>query len=346
MPISVQEMETIAAEAPDGHYNYDTQFVIIGQDLDPEVIRQQIAQMGDSVLVVGDRQTVKVHVHADNPGQVLDYGISQGQVTAVIIENMQLQYEQFKASRQAQPTQSGMVRTNGSSRRASGDIGVIAVISGEGLERVFESLGVSAVVSGGQTMNPSTQDLLTAINSVEHEQIILLPNNSNIILAAQQAKELSSKQVVVVPSKTIPQGIAALLAFNYQASLQNNAELMQEASSQVQTAEVTRAVRSVQVNGLSIAEGHIIGLLNDNLTTAGEDIPSVVFDLLERVYTDGCEIITIYYGENISSGEAEGLGRTNHRSLSRPGGRGTRWGTGTLLLYYLHRVGSGGVVSL
>jgi dihydroxyacetone kinase-like predicted kinase len=205
------------------------------------------------------------------------------------------------------PVQPATVRTNGSSQRPASDIGVVAVVSGEGLQRVFESLGVSAVVPGGQTMNPSTQDLLTAINSVEHDQIILLPNNSNIILTAQQAKELSSKQVLVVSTKTVPQGIAALLAFNYQASLQSNAELMQEAAKQVQTAEVTQAVRSVQVNGLSIAEGQVIGLLNDNLTTAGEDVSAVVLDLLERVHTEEREIITIYYGENISDGEARAL---------------------------------------
>lgn len=307
IPTTVQPTEISHAEAPNGQYNYDTQFIIIGQDLEPEKIRERIAQMGDSVLVVGDRQTVKVHVHADNPGQVLDYGISQGSVTSIIIENMQLQYEQFKASRQPVPVQPATVRTNGSSQRPASDIGVVAVVSGEGLQRVFESLGVSAVVPGGQTMNPSTQDLLTAINSVEHDQIILLPNNSNIILTAQQAKELSSKQVLVVSTKTVPQGIAALLAFNYQASLQSNAELMQEAAKQVQTAEVTQAVRSVQVNGLSIAEGQVIGLLNDNLTTAGEDVSAVVLDLLERVHTEEREIITIYYGENISDGEARAL---------------------------------------
>lgn len=307
VPTSVQTMDLMHAEAPNGRYNYDTQFIIIGQDLDPEVIRQRIAQMGDSVLVVGDRQTVKVHVHADSPGEALDYGISQGSVTSVIIENMQLQYEEFKANRQPVPVQPAAVRTNGSSQRLTSDIGVVAVVSGEGLQRVFESLGVSAVVSGGQTMNPSTQDLLTAMNSVEHKQVILLPNNSNIILAAQQAKELSSKQVLVVPTKTVPQGIAALLAFNYQATMQSNAELMQEAAKQVQTAEVTRAVRSVQVNGLSIAEGQVIGLLNDNLTTAGEDVSTVVLNLLERVHTEEHEIITIYYGENVSDGEARVL---------------------------------------
>jgi hypothetical protein len=187
------------------------------------------------------------------------------------------------------------------------NIGIVAVASGEGLQRVFESLGVSAIVPGGQTMNPSTQDLLKAVESIPCDQVVLLPNNGNIILTAQQTKDLTAKRVWVVPTKTVPQGIAALLAFNYQADLETNAEFMTRASKQVQTAEITRAVRSVHINGLAVSEGQIIGLLNDDLQTAGEDITTVILDLLRRMIAEGHEIITIYYGEDVPAEEADVL---------------------------------------
>lgn len=300
--------EMVHAEALAGGYNYDTQFIIKGSGLDVETVRAHISTMGDSVLVVGDQETIKVHVHSDHPGEVLDYGISQGQITAVIIENMQLQYEQFVASQaEAQSPLVGAAAPDWMSASAPGDIAVVAVVSGDGLRRVFESLGVSAVVAGGQTMNPSTQDLLTAINAVPKDRVIVLPNNSNIILTAQQAQALASKQVSVVPTKTVPQGIAALLAFNYQTDLEANVAAMLEASTQVQTGEVTCAVRSVQVNGMWIDEGQYIGLLNDKLVTSGEDLPQVTNALLEQMDAASYEIITIYYGQDTTADAAESL---------------------------------------
>lgn len=347
---SLDVVPQVQAEAqhvhpPAGDYNYDTQFVIKGIALDLEAIRQEIATMGDSVLVVGDSETVKVHVHSDHPGTALDFGISQGHVTAVIIENMQLQHEEFvrlqssgavgphhDPDRQIAPGSTSETRQSRAWEQVSSsevsfsvpvvssvsghlsDTAIVAVVAGEGLRRVFESLEVAAIVSGGQTMNPSTQDLLTAIDGVSCDKIILLPNNSNILLAAQQAKELvsqrtgvSSKEVVIVPTRTVPQGISALLAFNYQADLQTNLELMSEASEQVQTVEITKAVRSVQVNGLPIAEGQIIGLINGDLTTAGEDVVSVARELLSRINVAQYEIVTIYHGEDISTAEAASL---------------------------------------
>jgi hypothetical protein len=189
-----------------------------------------------------------------------------------------------------------------------GDTSVVAVVSGKGLEKVFESLGAEAIVPGGQTMNPSTQDLLRAIDAVAGQKVVLLPNNSNIILTAQQARDLSSKQVVVVPSRTMPQGIAAMLSFNYQFDLETNLAQMSEATHQVITAEITRAVRTTQVNGLAITEGEYIGLLDDNLVTANADMDALVRDLLERGEVADCEIVTIYYGEDSSAEEAAQLG--------------------------------------
>jgi uncharacterized protein len=317
----------------EGDYNYDTQFIILGRGLDVDAIRERISAMGDSVIVVGDPSTVKVHVHCDFPGQALDYGASQGQLTAVIIENMQLQYEVFRGETDAAastmaasapaaaatpagvgpgagPAPSYLAAAHGD----TSDICIIAVVSGDGLKRVFESLGVSAIVPGGQTMNPSTQDLLSAIENASCRQAVVLPNNRNVVLAARQAAELASKQVVVVPTRTVPQGIAALLAYNYQADLSMNADLMVEATSKVQTAEITRAVRSVHVNGLAIEEGQIIGLLNGDLTNVGSDIPTVMGQVLERIGPSDYEILTMYYGDDVSQGEAEALARTIRES--------------------------------
>lgn len=302
----------------EGDYNYDTQFVILGKDLDVDAIRERISAMGDSVLVVGDSSAIKVHVHSDTPGQVLDYGASQGQLTAIIIENMQQQYEAFRRESEAATAGAGALPSVGSPnpapREDGSDTCVIAVVSGDGLKRVFESLGVSAIVLGGQTMNPSIQDLLSAVDNSACSQAIVLPNNRNVVLAARQAAELATKKVVVVPTRTIPQGIAALLAYNYQADLATNEQLMLDASSQVQTAEITRAVRSVQVNGLSIEEGQIIGLLNGDLTDVGSDIPTVMRQVLERIGPDDYEILTMYFGEDVSPQEAEALAATIRES--------------------------------
>ncbi len=342
---SVADAPETQALVPEGEYNYDTQFVLQGHDLDVEAIRRKIASMGDSVLVVGDNTAIKVHVHSDDPGAVISYGVTLGQLTTVIVENMQLQYQDFRAHRQSSketvvsPSSAatgdmavsslvgpGAATTAAATRMAGpdatlpnvppvvvmaneqlGSIGIVAVASGEGLQRIFESLGVGAIVSGGQTMNPSTQDLLRAVESLPCNQVILLPNNSNIILTAQQIMDLTTKQVRVVPAKTIPQGIAALLAFNYQADLGTNAEFMIAALKQVQTGEVTRAVRSAQVNGLIVSEGQIIGLLNDDLRTAGEDITRVVLDLLQLMTAKEHEILTIYYGQDVSAEQAHAL---------------------------------------
>ncbi len=297
-------------QAPEGEYNYDTQFMILGNDLDVQAIRKRMATMGDSVLVVGDPKKVKVHVHLDNPGQALDYGVTQGRITDVVVENMQLQYEEFQAA-SSRTGQESPPSTSSEDEvplpKKPNDIAIVAVASGKGLQRIVRSLGADAIVPGGQTMNPSTQDFVKAIDSVPNARVVLLPNNSNVILAANQAKELSDKQVVVVPTKTVPEGISALLAFNYQAELETNLELMSEAQDYVRTAEITRAVRGVQINGLSISQGQFIGLLDGDLLTHGEDVFTVIERLLGRIETASCEIITIYYGDDVSSEEAETL---------------------------------------
>jgi DAK2 domain fusion protein YloV len=278
-------------------YGYDVQFLIQGTSLDVDEIRRRIDAMGESTLVVGDQRLVKVHVHVQDPGIPISYGVSQGVIGDVVVENMEEQYQDFVMHRGRAAVATEEL-TN---------IATICVVPGDGLKRVFESLGASAIVHGGQTMNPSTQEILQAIERVPTEQVLLLPNNSNVILAARQAAELTKKQVIVVPTKTVPQGISALLAFNYQAGLETNAERMARAAGEIQTVEVTRAVRSTHFNGISVTEGDVIGLLDDRLVAAGVDYWAVVLDVLGQVSTDDYEVATIYYGQDATPEEANAL---------------------------------------
>jgi len=281
-------------------YGYDVQFIIQGQDMNLEEIRDTLAAMGESTLVVGDSTTIKVHIHTEEPGTPLNYGASIGSLSKIIVENMQEQYQEFILS-QARPAVTSPV----TSEEICG-IATVVVAQGPGLVRVFESLGASAVVPGGQTMNPSTEELLKAAENLT-DQVIILPNNSNIILAAQQAQKLSEKNIRVVPTKTMPQGVSALLAFNYQADLDTNARVMERAAGEVQTVEITTATRSVQLNGVKVKKGEVIGLLNDSLAVSGRSPEQVIEGVFRQMNVEEYEIITIYYGESVAQEEAEAL---------------------------------------
>ena len=279
-------------------YGYDIQFIIQGEELEVEVIRETIASMGDCALVVGDSRAVKVHVHSPEPGTPINYGAGLGSLSRVIVENMQEQYQDFILSKAQQPIpRAEPVST----------IGTVVVAPGQGLMNVFQSLGASVVVSGGQTMNPSTEDLLQAVESIPRDQVIILPNNKNIILAAEQAGTLSKKQVKVVRTITVPQGIAALLALNYQADLDTNAQIMAQAADTIETAEITTAVRSVQINGMSVQQGEVIGLVNGQLKTKGTLPVEVALAALEEIGADEYEIITVYYGDEVTADQAQAL---------------------------------------
>jgi len=275
--------------------------MIKGQDLNLEEVKERMIAWGDSVLVVGDEHTTKVHVHTFRPGEVIGYASSKGTLHDIKIDNMQDQHREYLVmAEEATPVPSA--------EETSG-IATVGVASGAGRRRVFESLGVGTIVPGGQTMNPSTQELLQAIEKAGSRDVIVLPNNGNVLLAAQKASELSQKNVVVVPSETIPQGISALLSLNYQAGLEKNAQAMEKAAQSVQTAEVTRAIRSVKINGLEVEEGEIIGLLNGDLTASGKTIEEVVSQILEHMDAAQYEIITVYYGEDATQSQAEDLVR-------------------------------------
>jgi DAK2 domain fusion protein YloV len=290
----------IATELEPGEagYGYDVQFLIVGQGLEVDTIRQRITQLGECPLVVGDPMTVKVHVHVPDPGVPISYGASLGSLRDVVVEDMQAQYQDFIAERDLAPSLLP---------QPSQEIGVVTVVLGDGLARVFQSLGVGAIVYGGQTMNPSTQNLLEAIENLPAKQVILLPNNSNVILAAEQARELSDKTVAVIPSRSIPQGIAALLAVNYQADFEANVTAMMSAMEEVETGEITTATRSAKINGVRVTAGQIIGLQDGDLKMTGTTPEEVVQKLLEEMNSDEREIITLYYGESVSEGDANTL---------------------------------------
>lgn len=281
-----------------GQYGYDIQFLIAGQNLAIDEIRDTISAMGDSVLVVGDQSLLKVHIHSDNPGPIMTYAISKGTLRDIVLENMQEQYQQFMTRQEPK-----LPHLN----QPLGNISIVAVANGEGLQRVFESLGAGATVVGGQTMNPSTEELAAAVDSLPTPQAIILPNNPNVILTAQQVQNLTAKQIAVVPSKTIPQGISALLAFNYQNDLKTNAELMERAVAQIQTIEITSAVRSVQINGLQIHEGQYIGLLNGELVEASNDLHQTAQAMLQKLEMSWYEIITVYWGADVAEHQAAEL---------------------------------------
>jgi hypothetical protein len=297
----VQALEQIAREEG---WGFDVQFHIRGMNLDVDAIRDQIASMGESALIVGDATLIKVHVHAPMPGAILDYGCSVGVVTNVIVENMQEQYIDFMAGQAARPPITA---------EDIAEMTTVAVVPGAGLTRVYESLGVGRIVAGGQTMNPSIQDILQAIDTVKTDQVIVLPNNKNIIPAAEQARLLAKKQVAIIPTKTVPQGIAALLAFNFQSDLDTNVKAMTRAAQNIRTIEITKATRSATFDSIEVKEGQFIGLIDDDLAGADDDRTMVALNMLKQARIEECEIVTIYYGDTVSANEAEELSEAIRR---------------------------------
>lgn len=293
--VGAQSLEHLTREEG---WGFDIQFHVRGTGLDVDAIRDKIASMGESALIVGDPSLIKVHVHAPTPGAILDYGCSIGTITNVVVENMQEQYIDFLAGQTTHPAVTA--------EQIAG-MTTVAVASGPGLARVFSSLGVGAIVSGGQTMNPSTQDILNAIDSVKTDQVIVLPNNKNIIPAAEQARELAKKRVTVIPTRTIPQGIAALLAFNFQSDLETNAQAMTRAAKNIYTAEITTATRSANIDGVEVKQGQVIGLVDGTLQVSGDDPAEIALGLLKKMNTAEREIVTLYYGDLVSEDEAQGL---------------------------------------
>lgn len=299
------QLDNPPAPLADGRYGYDIQFLIKGEGLDVEAVREQINQMGDCPLVIGTPDLIKVHVHALSPAPALAYAISLGMIDDVVIENMDLQFQNF-AEKMATSTPA---KPQLSTESLTG-VGIVAVAAGDGLADHFRALGASAIIRGGQTMNPSTEDFLQAIESVAAQAVILLPNNKNVIMAAQQARDLAECPVYVVPSRSAPQGFAALMAFDYSGGGEANAETMAEAMHEVVTVEITRAVRTTNINNIAIQEGDCIGLLDGQLTSRGDDDDAVIHDLLARIDLARYEIVSIFYGDAVTHDGAAALAAT------------------------------------
>ncbi len=289
-------------------YGYDVQFLLKGQQLDVNQIRRDIEAMGASTLVVGDESLVKVHVHVHNPGIPLGYAAERGILLDVVVENMQEQYQEFIQEGGPRLIEEQPEPPVAPPTVEPGTIAAVTVAPGEGLSRIFYSMGAAHVIPGGQTMNPSTENFVEAIASLPTDKIVVLPNNKNILLSADAAVGLvNGKDVRVIPTTTIPQGISALLALDPSGDLDAVAESMREASRAVQTGEVTTATRNVTLNGVKVRQGQIIGLHNDTLRVAGNEVNSVVIDLLKEMGADGLELISLYYGAGVSRREAEML---------------------------------------
>ncbi|MDD5288764.1 MAG: DAK2 domain-containing protein [Dehalococcoidales bacterium] len=301
IPLTLRLPEMIAAdEVP---YGYCTEFMLKGNDLDTEKIRTRLKKKGESLIVVGDKNTIRIHIHALDPGNVINIATGMGTIHQVSIRNMDEQHRDFVAMQKE--------------RSVTTDVATIAVVAGEGLEEVFTSLGVNSIVHGGQTMNPSTKDLLLAVEQAPADKVILLPNNKNIILTAKQVKPLTKKTVEIIPTETIPQGVAALLAFDYEANLDTNTTLMKQAIENVKTIEVTRAVRSTQLGGLKIKKKQIISLLDNELIAVGNDAIEVMMDTLNKINLENNEILTIYYGADTTLAEAEKAAVTIREKYSK-----------------------------
>ena len=282
----------------DSLYGYCTEFLIGGKEMEPDSVRNRMLELGDSVLVVGDDRLVRVHVHTDDPGAALSHGTGVGSLLQVKVDNIREQADRFlemhegRAEVEAQPEA----------------ISTVAVAAGEGMATVFRSVGCTKVVSGGPTMNPSTRDILDAVEACSSDDVILLPNDKNIIMAAKQAEELTQKRLRVVGTRSIPQGIAALLALNQDAELEANVTAMEEARQGVFTLEVCRAVRSTRIGGVEVREGQIIAIVDDELKLVAETAEEGVLRALEGVEAEGVSLVTLYYGADTKQAEAESLG--------------------------------------
>lgn len=300
-----EPLERPVFKAEDITFGYCTEFFIKGKHIDREKLKKNLAALGDSMVVVGEEELVKVHIHTNNPGRVLELALNNGELSKIKIDNMREQHrellvkeEDYKAAdKEAEQGESGLMEKYGS----------IAVVMGEGISDIFKDLGANEIIEGGQTMNPSTEDMLKSINRINAENIFIFPNNSNIILAANQAKSLSKKNVTVAPTKTIPQGIAALMALDSERSIEDNVKKIEKAIAGVKSGLVTYAVRDSVFDGINIEEGNILGMVEGKIKDVGKDTIEVSMNILAEMVDEDSSLISIYYGSNTTEEEAQEL---------------------------------------
>ncbi len=287
-----------AAINPDDiKFCYCTEFILESEKVSDTQIRDMMLKYGDSLAVVGDEGVIKVHVHTNDPGLVLQDALKYGHLVTIKIENMKLQHENTLVD--------GAYETATSAEEK--EFGFIATSMGEGLAKIFKDFGVDHIIEGGQTMNPSTEDFMKAIDSINARNIFIFPNNSNIIMAANQAKEISDKNIIVIPTKNTPQGFTALVNFNGEASVEENEEALMEALTMVKSGQVTYAVRDTVMNDIEVKEGNIIGIAESKLLAAGDNVEKITTSLIEKLIDEDSAIVTLFYGEDVTEEEANNL---------------------------------------
>ena len=276
---------------------YCTEFILESNSISDTEIRDIMLKYGDSLAVVGDEGIIKVHVHTNDPGLVLQDALKHGQLVTIKIENMKLQHENILVGDTEEIAQSVEEK----------EYGFIATSMGEGLAKIFKDFGVDYIIEGGQTMNPSTEDFMKAIDSINAKNIFIFPNNSNIIMAANQAKELSDKNIIVIPTKNTPQGFTALVNFNADASVEENEQALMESLTMVKSGQVTFAVRDTVMNDVEVKEGNIIGIAESKLMDAGDSVDEITTSLVEKLVDEDSAIITLFYGEDVTEEDANNL---------------------------------------
>ncbi len=284
-------------------FGYCTEFIVSHprpdmRDSDVVRLRRRLERLGDCVLVIADMNVVKVHVHTNEPGKALQYALELGELDAIKIDNM-MEERREREAKQAEEAAAKAAEQK--------EYGIVAVALGEGLTEIFRNLNVDQIVDGGQTMNPSIQDLAKAADATNARNVIILPNNTNIILAAQQATELTERNVIVLPTKSVPMGISAALAFDPAVSVEENQAAMTEAAEAVHTASITYAVRDTNYDGQEIHEGDIMGMIDNKLSVLGSEIAQVGMDVTEKMVNEDSALITVYYGQDIDESEAQAL---------------------------------------
>ena len=291
-----------AIDPDDIEFGYCTEFIIekYNEKDNANAFREKIAPTGDCLLVIEESEIVKVHIHTNNPGFVLEQAVKLGQLINIKIDNMRYQHSNSIA-------EADNTAPAPKEKEPMKELAVISVSAGEGIAEVFTELGVSYVIRGGQTMNPSTDDILAAVEEVNAKNVIVLPNNKNIILAAEQAIELAEVNVAVIPTKTIPQGITAMTSFLPEGSLEDNVEAMNEAIELVKSGSITHAVRNTTIDDKEIHEGDYLGMREGKIALVNPDLAETFNALIDEMVDEDAEIITVYYGEDVSEETAEEL---------------------------------------
>lgn len=312
--VELKDTKTAAIAVPKGSgiedqeikFGYCTEFIIHSGDSDVSNFKNDISKLGDSMIVVNVDDITKVHIHTNDPGLILSKAVKLGELSKIKIDNMREEHREvlgLKGEAEIDKTEENEVQEE------TKKFGFISVASGDGITKIFKDLGVDHVIEGGQTMNPSTQDILSSIDSINAENIFVLPNNKNIIMAANQASELSDKNVFVIPTKTIPQGITCMTEFEYDGEVENNVQKLKSAIENVKTGSITYAVRDTEIDGKTVKANDILGLIEGKIKETGNDIYKICERIIEDMIDEDSELISIYYGKDCDTGKVEKLSK-------------------------------------